>query len=134
MSFKTIQEIDNLRHSTREGRNPKEIKTLLAKEMTARFHGAAAADRAEEDFDNRSKGGIPDEIPQLSLSGAPQGITALLKNCGLAPSGAEAGRLVEGAGVRVDGVTVSDKGLKLPAGTYVLQVGKRKFMRVTLSV
>jgi len=134
LSFKTIQEIDNLRHSTREGRNPKEIKTLLAKEITARFHGAAAAERAEEDFDNRSKGGIPDEIPQLSLSGAPQGITALLKNCGLAPSGAEAGRLVEGAGVRVDGVTVSDKGLKLPAGTYVLQVGKRKFMRVTLSV
>ena len=69
----------------------------------------------------------------MSLTGAPQSITALLKSCGLAPSGAEAGRLVEGAGVRVDGATVSDKGLKLPVGTYVLQVGKRKFMRLTLS-
>ena len=69
----------------------------------------------------------------MNLTGAPLGITALLKSSGLASSGAEAGRLIEGAGVRVDGVTISDKGLKLPVGTYVVQVGKRKFMRVELT-
>ena len=133
MSFKSTHEIEGLKKDTQEGRNPKEVKTLLAKEITSRFHGSAAAVRAEEDFNNRSKGGIPEEIPQMSLPGAPLGITAILKNCGLAPSGAEAGRLIEGSGVRVDGVIVSDKGLKLSAGTYVVQVGKRKFMRVALS-
>ncbi len=133
LSFKSTHEIEGLKKDTQEGRNPKEVKTLLAKEITSRFHGSAAAVRAEEDFNNRSKGGIPQEIPQMSLPGAPLGITAILKNCGLAPSGAEAGRLIEGSGVRVDGVIVSDKGLKLSAGTYVVQVGKRKFMRVALS-
>jgi tyrosyl-tRNA synthetase len=133
LSFKTTQEITDLKRETEEGRNPKDVKTLLAKEITSRFHGSVAAERAQEDFNNRSKGGIPDEIPQMTLSGAPQGITALLKSSGLAPSGAEAGRLIEGSGVRVDGVTITDKGLKLAAGTYVVQVGKRKFMKVTLS-
>ncbi len=133
LSFKSTLEIEALKQETLAGRNPKEIKTLLAKEITARFHGLAAADRAEQDFNNRSKGGIPDEIAQMSLSGAPLGISALLKSCGLAPSGAEAGRLIDGSGVRVDGVTVSDKGLKLSPGTYVVQVGKRKFMRIVLT-
>ena len=82
---------------------------------------------------NRSKGGIPDEIPEVQLSGAPLGIGALLKAANLAPSGSEANRLIDGGGVRVDGVVVSDKGLKISAGTFVLQVGKRKFVRVTLS-
>ena len=133
LSFKSMLEIEALKQETLAGRNPKEVKTLLAKEITARLHGLAAADRAEEDFNNRSKGGIPDEIAQMSLSGAPLGISALLKSCGLAPSGAEAGRLIDGSGVRIDGVTVSDKGLKLPPGTYVVQVGKRKFMRIVLT-
>jgi len=133
LSFKSTLEIEALKQETLAGRNPKEIKTLLAKEITARFHGLAAADRAEQDFNNRSKGGIPDEIAQMSLSGAPLGISALLKSCGLAPSGAEAGRLIDGSGVRVDGVIVSDKGLKLSPGTYVVQVGKRKFMRIVLT-
>jgi len=133
LSFKSTAEIASLKRESEQGRNPKDIKTLLAKEITARFHGAAAAERAEEDFNNRSKGGIPDEIPEMTLTGAPQGIAALLKSSGLAPSGAEAGRLIEGSGVRVDGVTVSDKGLKLAAGTYVLQVGKRKFLKLTLT-
>jgi tyrosyl-tRNA synthetase len=75
---------------------------------------------------------VPDEIPELTLSGAPLGIAALLKQAGLAPSSSEAMRLIEGNGVRVDGGVVSDKGLKLAAGTYVVQVGKRKFARVTL--
>ena len=93
---------------------------------------AAAAEAAEQDFINRSKGGVPDEIPELSLSGAPMGIAALLKAANLAPSNSEAGRLIDGGGVRVDGAVISDRGLKLEVGTYVLQVGKRKFARVQL--
>ena len=133
LSFKTTQEIEKLKQEVLAGRNPKEVKTLLALEMTARFHGDHAARAAEEDFNNRSKGGIPDVLEQRSLSGAPLGITALLKNSGLASSSSDAGRLIEGSGVRVDGVTISDKGLKLEAGSYVVQVGKRKFLRVMLS-
>ena len=93
----------------------------------------AAADAAEQDFINRSKGGVPDEIPELHLSGAPLGIAALLKMAGLAASTGEGNRLIDGGGVRVDSSVVSDKALKLDAGTYVVQVGKRKFARVTLA-
>jgi tyrosyl-tRNA synthetase len=106
---------------------------MLAKEITARFHNAAAAEAAEQDFINRSKGGIPDDIPEVSLSGAPMGIGALLKAAGLAPSTTEAGRLIDGGGVRIDGAVISDKGLKVEAGTCVVQVGKRKFAKVTLA-
>jgi tyrosyl-tRNA synthetase len=90
-------------------------------------------DAAENDFNLRARGGIPDVIPELAVTGAPLGIGALLRESMLAPSSSEALRLVDGGGVRVDGNVVSDRGLKLSAGTYVLQVGKRKFARVTLS-
>jgi tyrosyl-tRNA synthetase len=133
LSFKSMAEIEALKKETEGGRNPKDAKVMLAKEITARFHSAAAAEAAEQDFINRSKGGIPDEIPEVSLSGAPMGIGALLKAAGLAPSTTEAGRLIDGGGVRIDGTVVSDKGLKVEAGTVVVQVGKRKFARVTLS-
>ncbi|MDP3797973.1 MAG: tyrosine--tRNA ligase [Polaromonas sp.] len=133
LSFRSEAEIAALRAEVLAGRNPKEAKVALAKEITARFHSAAAADAAEQDFINRSKGGVPDEIPEVSLSGAPMGIGALLKAAGLAPSGSEANRLIDGGGVRVDSSVVSDKALKLGAGTYVLQVGKRKFARVTVT-
>ena len=133
LSFKSLDEIAALKVEVAGGRNPKDAKVALAKEITARFHSAAAADVAEQDFINRSKGGVPDEIPEVSLSGAPLGIGALLKSAGLAPSGSEANRLIDGGGVRVDGAVISDKGLKLDAGTYVVQVGKRKFARVTLA-
>ncbi|CAN7615447.1 tyrosine--tRNA ligase [Acidovorax sp. LjRoot38] len=133
LSFKSLAEIAVLKAEVEGGRNPKDAKVMLAKEITTRFHSAAAADAAEQDFINRSKGGVPDDIPELSLSGAPLGIGALLKQANLAPSGSEANRLIDGGGVRVDGSVVSDKGLKLAAGTYVVQVGKRKFARVTLS-
>lgn len=132
LSFKSLAEIDALKQEIAGGRNPKDAKVMLAKEITARFHSAAAADVAEQDFINRSKGGVPDEIPEVSLTGAPLGIGALLKSAGLAPSTSEANRLIDGGGVRVDGAVVSDKGLKLPTGTFVVQVGKRKFARVTL--
>jgi tyrosyl-tRNA synthetase len=133
LSFKSMAEIEALKKEVEGGRNPKDAKVMLAKEITARFHSAAAADAAEQDFINRSKGGVPDDIPEVSLSGAPMGIGALLKSAGLAPSTTEAGRLIDGGGVRVDSSVVSDKGLKLEAGTYVLQVGKRKFAKVTLA-
>ena len=133
LSFKSLAEIAALKAEVEGGRNPKDAKVMLAKEITTRFHSAAAADAAEQDFINRSKGGVPDEIPEVSLSGAPLGIGALLKQANLAPSTSEANRLIDGGGVRVDGSVVSDKGLKLEAGTYVVQVGKRKFARVTLS-
>ncbi len=133
LSFQSLAEIDALKQAIAQGANPKDAKVALAKEITARFHSAAAADAAEQDFINRSKGGVPDEIPEVSLSGAPLGIGALLKQANLAPSTSEANRLIDGGGVRVDGGVVSDRGLKLDAGTYVVQVGKRKFARVTLA-
>jgi tyrosyl-tRNA synthetase len=133
LSFRSEADIAALRKEVEAGRNPKDAKVALAKEITARFHSAAAADAAEQDFINRSKGGVPDEIPEVSLGGAPLGIAALLKMAGLAASTGEGNRLIDGGGVRVDSSVVSDKALKLAAGTYVLQVGKRKFARVTLA-
>ena len=133
LSFMSLPEIADLKLQIEGGRNPKDAKVLLAKEITARFHSGAAAEAAEQDFINRSKGGIPDEIPEVQLSGAPLGIGALLKQAGLAPSTSEANRLIDGGGVRIDGTVVSDKGLKVNAGTMVVQVGKRKFARVTLA-
>ena len=133
LSFRAEAEIAGFKSEVAQGRNPKDIKVLLAREITARFHGAPATEAAEQDFANRSRGGIPDEMAEISISGAPMGIAAVLKAAGLAPSSSEANRLIEGAGVRIDGVVISDKGLRLEAGTRVLQVGKRKFARVTLA-
>ncbi|MDB5753195.1 MAG: tyrosine--tRNA ligase, partial [Ramlibacter sp.] len=132
LSFRAESDIAALRQEVAGGRNPRDAKVLLAKEITARFHDAAAAESAEQDFVNRSKGGVPDDIPAVTLTGAPLGIAQLLKQANLASSASEASRLIEGGGVRVDSSVISDKGLKLGAGTYVVQVGKRKFARVTL--
>ena len=133
LSFRSEAEIAALKAEVEAGRNPKDAKVMLAREITARFHGAATADAAEQDFQNRAAGGVPDVIPELSLSGAPLGIGALLKQAGLAASTTEALRLVDQGGVRVEGSAVSDRALKLSPGTYVVQVGKRKFARVTLT-
>ncbi|KPU96791.1 tyrosine--tRNA ligase [Variovorax paradoxus] len=133
LSFRSLEEIAALKAEIEAGRNPKDAKVALAKEITARFHSPAAADTAEQDFINRSKGGVPDEIAEVALAGAPLGIGQLLKQANLAASSGEGNRLIDGGGVRIDGAVVSDKGLKLPAGSYVVQVGKRKFARVTLS-
>ena len=136
LSFQSEAQIAALKAEVDGGRNPKDAKVALAKEITARFHSAAAADAAEQDFMNRSQGGIPDQIEERQLAlvdGAAWGIAALLKATGLAASSGEGNRLIDGGGVRVDSNVVSDKGLKLGAGSYVLQVGKRKFMRVTLA-
>ncbi|UVH58284.1 tyrosine--tRNA ligase [Variovorax paradoxus] len=133
LSFLSLEQIAALKAEIEGGRNPKDAKVALAKEITTRFHSAAAADAAEQDFINRSKGGVPDEIPEVSLSGAPLGIAQLLKQANLASSAGEGNRLIDGGGVRIDSAVVSDKALKLPAGSYVVQVGKRKFARVTLT-
>jgi tyrosyl-tRNA synthetase len=137
LSFRSEADIAALKKEVDAGRNPKEAKVALAKEITARFHSVAAADAAEQDFINRSKGGVPDDIPELSLplgpGEAPIGIGALLKLAGLAASSGEGNRLIDGGGVRIDSSVVSDKGLKLGTGTYVLQAGKRKFVRVSLA-
>jgi len=132
LSFRPEAEIALYKREIAEGRNPKDVKVLLAKEITARFHSTAAADAAELDFNHRARGGVPDVIHAVSLTGAPLGIGAVLKQANLAASTGEALRLVDGNGVKVDGAVVSDRGLKLAAGTYVVQVGKRKFARVTL--
>ena len=133
LSFRPEAEIARLKSEVAGGRNPMDAKVMLAREITARFHDAAAADGAERDFRHRAAGGIPDEIPELELSGAPLGIGALLKRAGLVPSTSEAMRLIEQGGVRLDGGVVSDKRLEVGAGTVVVQVGKRKFARVTLA-
>jgi tyrosyl-tRNA synthetase len=133
LSFMQANDVAALRAEVEAGRNPKDAKVMLAKEITARFHSTAAADAAEADFHHRARGGVPDVIDAVSMSGAPLGIGTVLKQANLAASTGEALRLVDGSGVRVDGSVVSDRGLKLAAGTYVVQVGKRKFARVTLT-
>lgn len=133
LSFKPMAEIEQMKADVAAGKNPRDCKVALAQEIIARFHSQAAAEQALADFNHRAKGGIPDDIPEIALAGAPLGIGQLLKQSGLVPSTAEAMRNVEQGGVKIDGVTVSDKALKVEAGTFVLQVGKRRFAKITLS-
>ncbi|MDB5916223.1 MAG: tyrosine--tRNA ligase [Massilia sp.] len=133
LSFRSIADLAALKAAVDAGLNPRDAKVALGREIVTRFHSAAAADEALADFVNRSKGGIPDEVPEMALAGAPLGIPQLLKQAGLCASASEAMRMVDQGGVRIDGAVVSDKALQLPEGVYVLQVGKRKFVRVTLS-
>lgn len=133
LSFRSLAEITTFKQEVANGRNPRDIKVLLAQEIVERFHNRAAAEEAVLDFDRRARGGIPDVVPEINLTGAPLGIGQLLKLANLCASSSEALRMVEQGGVRIDGETISDKGLKVEAGTFVLQVGKRKFARVTLA-
>jgi len=133
LSFRPMAEIDLMKQEVSAGRNPRDCKVLLGQEIVARFHSQVAAEKALEDFNHRAKGGVPDEILDVTLTGAPMGIANLLKAAGLAPSTSEAMRNIDQNGVKIDGTTVSDRQLKVEAGTYVMQVGKRKFAKVTLS-
>lgn len=134
LSFRPMSQIAALKAEVQAGRNPRDVKVDLAMEIVARFHSQAAAHQALEDFEARFKqGAIPDDIAEIALSGAPIGIVAALKQAGLAPSTSEAIRNIEQGGVRIDGEKVSDRNLQLAIGTYVLQVGKRKFARVTIA-
>jgi tyrosyl-tRNA synthetase len=133
LSFRSIQDLALLRAEVEGGRNPRDAKVALAQEIVARFHSQQAAEDALADFVNRSKGGIPDDVPEVSVSGAPLGLPQLLRQTGLCASSSEAMRMIDQGGVRIDGTVVSDKALQIEAGTFVLQVGKRKFARVTLA-
>jgi len=133
LSFRSLEDIAGLKREAEGGRNPRDIKVMLAQEIVTRFHSAAAAEQALADFEARFKQkAIPDQMPEVSLAGAPLGILQLLREAGLCASASEAQRNIEQGGVRIDAVKVEDKGLKLDAGTYVVQVGKRKFARVTV--
>ena len=133
LSWRSLDELAQLKREVEGGRNPRDAKVALAQEIVARFHTQQAAEDALADFVNRSKGGIPDDIPEVTLAGAPLGIPQLLKQAGLCPSTSEAMRKIEQGGVRIDGTVISDKGLQVAAGQFVLQVGKRSFARVTLT-
>ena len=135
LSFRSLDEIAALRAECASGRNPRDAKVMLGQEIVTRFHGAAAATSALDDFNNRARGGVPDDIPEVHLTVPAEGlgIGALLKQAGLVPSTSEALRMIEQGGVRIDGQSVGDKGLKLQPGAYVVQVGKRKFAKVHLS-
>ncbi|MDP1653657.1 MAG: tyrosine--tRNA ligase [Rhodocyclaceae bacterium] len=133
LSFRSSDEIAKLKREVAEGRNPRDVKVMLAQELVARFHSRRDADLALEDFQARfQRGALPDDMPEISVVAAP--IAQVLKQAGLVSSTSEALRLIEGGGVRLDGDKVSDKALVLGGGkTVVLQVGKRKFARVLLT-
>jgi len=133
LSFRSLDEIAALKAAVEGGANPRDAKVALGQEIVTRFHSAQAATDALADFVNRSKGGIPDDVPEVAVSGAPLGVAQLLKAAGLCASTSEAMRMVDQGGVRIDGDVVSDKNLKVEAGSFVMQVGKRKFARVTFT-
>ncbi len=135
LSFQPMDTVRGWRSEVEQGRNPRELKVAFAKEIVERFHGRAAADKAHADFEARFRqGALPDDMPEVTLrtGGEPLVLTQVLRQAGLTTSAAEATRMIEQSGVRIDGERASDKGVKLPPGTYILQVGKRKFARVTL--
>ncbi len=133
LSFRSLDDIAGLKAAVDGGANPRDAKVALGQEIVTRFHSAQAAEDALADFVNRSKGGIPDDVPEVAVSGAPLGVAQLLKAAGLCASTSEAMRMVDQGGVRIDGNVVGDKNLKVEAGSFVLQVGKRKFARVNFA-
>jgi tyrosyl-tRNA synthetase len=132
LSFRGNDEIARLRQEVAAGRNPRDVKVMLAQEIVARFHSQADAESALADFEARfQRGALPDEMPEVTVPTGP--IAQVLKQAGLVASTSEALRMIEAGGVRINGEKVTDKGLLLKAGeTVVLQVGKRKFARVQL--
>ena len=133
LSFRGNDEIARLRQEVSDGRNPRDVKVMLAQEIVARFHSQKDAEEALADFEARfQRGAMPDDMPELAVPAGP--VAQVLKQAGLVASTSEAMRMIDGGGVRANGDKVADKNLVLGAGeTIVLQVGKRKFARVTLS-
>ncbi|OOS02016.1 tyrosine--tRNA ligase [Canicola haemoglobinophilus] len=132
LSFRPLTEIAQLKADVENGRNPRDIKILLAKEIIARFHSAEEADHAEQEFINRfQKGAMPDEMPEFTFTGE-MGLANLLKEAGLVGSTSEAIRMVQQGGVKIDGEKVENAKLTISASTAVYQVGKRKFARITV--
>lgn len=135
LSLKSNAAIAELKSECENGRNPRDAKVLLAKEIVARFHDDKAADAAEAEFNNRFRAGaVPSDIPEVNVA-APDGeigIARLIKEAGLCPSTGEANRNIGQGGVRLEGERISDRGLKVKPGTYTLQVGKRRWAKVTV--
>ncbi len=132
LSFRPLTEIAQLKQEVENGRNPRDIKVLLAKEIIARFHSEADAEAAEQEFINRfQKGAMPEDMPELTFEGE-MGLANLLKEAALVASTSEANRMVQQGGVKIDGEKVEDAKLVIKASTAVYQVGKRKFARVTV--
>ena len=135
LSLKSNAAIAELKSECENGRNPRDAKVLLAKEIVARFHDEKAADAAEAEFNNRFRAGaVPSDIPEVNVA-APDGeigIARLIKEAGLCPSTGEANRNIDQGGVRLEGERISDRGLKVKPGTYMLQVGKRRWAKVTV--
>lgn len=133
LSFRPLAEIEQLKADVANGKNPRDVKILLAKEIIARFHDEVAADAAEQEFINRfQKGAMPEEMPEFTFKGE-IGIATLLKEAGLVSSTSEAIRAAQQGGVKIDGDKVDDVKRNADKGTFVYQVGKRKFARITLN-
>lgn len=137
LSLRPLAEIEQFKADIAAGRNPRDVKVLLAQELVARFHSQAAAEAALADFEARFKqNAIPDDLPEVTVQTGEGGVLAIgsvLKEAGLVASTSEAMRMIDGGGVKADGEKIEDKKLQLAAGaTLVLQVGKRKFAKVTL--
>ncbi|MFM9968726.1 MAG: tyrosine--tRNA ligase [Burkholderiales bacterium] len=137
LSFESLATVEKWKKEVAEGKNPRDIKVVFAKEIATRFHDAASAERAHQDFDARHKAGaMPDEMPELTIAagGQAMALALLLKQAGLTASTSDSYRMIEQGGVRIDGERCEDRAQTLPVGsTVVLQVGKRKFARVTLN-
>lgn len=133
LSKKDQYQIDLYKKEVAEGRNPRELKVLLAKELVARFHSRVDAERAEENFENRAKGMMPEDIPVTKIGGAPILIGQLIKQTSLVASVSEANRNIEQGGVKLNGEVVRDKGLKVGSGFYTLRIGKRRFAKIELN-
>ncbi len=136
LSFRPMSEIEKFQREVEQGKNPRDIKFLLAEEIITRFHDADAASAAQQDFINRfAKGAIPDDLPELTLTLTEEaiGVAAMLKQANLTSSTSDSFRMIQQGAVKLDGEKVEDKGLQLKKGQVVVaQVGKRKFARITL--
>ncbi len=136
LSFESLSTIAEWRRSVEQGANPRDIKVRFAQELVQRFYSRKDAEIALEDFVNRSRGGIPEDVPEvyLSIDGDSIGVAQMLKQANLVASTSEAFRAIEQGGIKLDGERVAEKALALSKGvTVVAQVGKRKFARITIN-
>ncbi len=134
LSFKSIEQIAAYKQDVANGKNPRDIKVALAQEIVARFHDQAAAEEALNAFNHRAKGGVPEDVPSVhvQLSKEVSTLGGILKAAGLVDSSSEGNRAIEQGGFKLNGEAVKDKTAKLAAGEYLMQVGKRRFAKVTI--
>lgn len=132
LSFRPLEEIEQFKADIEAGKNPRDVKILLAKEIIERFHSKADADAAEQEFINRfQKGAMPDEMPEYEFE-AGMAIGNLLKEAGLVNSTSDAMRMIRQGAAKIDGDKIEDTKLVPQVGQAIYQVGKRKFARITL--